>query len=102
MGSVIKRGTRSDPRWFVKYKDVDGRWKMRLSKQPTKETAKKYLAQVEARVAKGKIGIEEDVEAPLAGQLMKDWAKTLTNRNAQGDAVVLPLRSKSGRGATGC
>jgi integrase len=85
MGSLINRGTRAKPKWFVKYKDSDGCWKMRLSHQPTKETARKYLAQVEARVGKGKIGIKEDVIAPLAGKLMEDWAETLTNRNAKDD-----------------
>jgi integrase len=85
MGSVIRRGSRDKPRYFVKYKDIDGRWKMRLSKQSTKETASKYLAQIEARVANGKIGIEEPVEVPLAGVLLEQWAETLTNRNAEDD-----------------
>jgi integrase len=85
MGSVISRGTRSKPKYYVKYKDTDGRWKMRLSKQPTKDQARKYLAQVEARVARGKIGIEEQVVVPLAGKLMEDWAETLINRNARDD-----------------
>lgn len=85
MGSVIKRGTRDKPKYYVKYRDIDGRWKMRLSKQPTKETASKYLAQVEARVAKGKIGVEEVVVTPLAGELLEQWAATLANRNANDD-----------------
>lgn len=25
---IFNRGTKSDPKWYVKYKDVDGRWKM--------------------------------------------------------------------------
>ena len=85
MGSLVNRGNRAKPKWFVKYRDSDGRWKMRLSKQPTKEQARKYLAQVEARVAAGKIGIAEEVDAPLAGSLMELWAEGLTNRNADDD-----------------
>jgi len=86
MGSLVNRGTRAKPKWFVKYKDSDGRYKMRLSHQPTKEQARKYLARVEARVAAGKVGIEEDVpDAPLAGALMDQWAETLANRNAADD-----------------
>ena len=85
MGSLINRGTRARPKWFVKYKDSDGRWKMRLSKQPTKEQARQYLAQIEARVAKGKVGIREVVQAPLAGPLLEEWAESLTNRNARDD-----------------
>ena len=85
MGSLINRGTRSKPKWYVKYKDSDGRWKMRLSHQPTKEQARKYLARVEARVARGKVGIREEGDAPLLGPLMEQWLETLTNRNARDD-----------------
>ena len=85
MGSLINRGTRAKPKWFVKYKDSDGRWKMRLSHQPTKDQARKYLAQVEARVAQGRVGIHESGDAPLLGPLMEQWLETLINRNARDD-----------------
>ena len=57
MGSVVRRGSRDDVKYYVKYKDSDGRWKMRLSHQPTKEQAKQYLRDVEARVSREQIGI---------------------------------------------
>ncbi len=85
MGSIIRRGTRNKPKYYVKYRDIDGRWKMRLSKQPTKDQARQYLVRVEARVANGLIGIEEKVVVPLAGELLEKWAETLTNRNAKDD-----------------
>lgn len=85
MGSLYNRGTRGNPKWLVKYKDVDGCWKMRLSHQPTKELARQYLATIEARVAQGKVGIEESKKVPLAKELMETWADTLTNRNANDD-----------------
>ena len=66
MGSIVTRATRDNPKHFVKYRDIDGRWKMRLSFQPTKAQAKKYLAEVEARVARGMIGIPEPEESPAA------------------------------------
>ena len=57
MGSIIKRGTRAEPKYYIKYLDVDGAYKMRLTKQETKEQAKDYLKEVEARVKRGLIGI---------------------------------------------
>lgn len=55
MGSVVRRGSRDSS---IKYKDVDGRWNMRRPHQPTREQAKQYLREVEARVARGLVGIE--------------------------------------------
>ncbi len=82
MGSVINRGSRSKPNWYIKFKDVDGRWKARPSKQPTKEQAKAYLREVEAR---GALGIPELQASPLCQPLMEEWLASLTNRNAQDD-----------------
>src|SRR5262249_50704940 len=59
MGSVLNRGTRDAPQWYVKYNDSDGTRKQRHSHQPTKDTAREYLATIEARVARGLIGIPE-------------------------------------------
>jgi len=94
MGSLVRRGSRANPKWFVKYKDADGRYKMRLSHQPTREQARKYLAQIEARVAAGKIGIEEAPDSDavlLAGELLEQWAETLSNRNARDDRSRVKL-----------
>ena len=73
MGSIIRRGTRDEPEYHVKYRDTDRRWKMRLSHQPTKEQAKTYLREVEARIARGLVGIPEVDDAPFAGDLIETW-----------------------------
>jgi len=59
VGCVFNRGRRHQPRWYVKYRDVDGRWKMVPSRQPTKKKAQQYVAEIEGRVANGKLGIPE-------------------------------------------
>jgi len=45
--------------WYVRYKDKDGRRKQRASHQPTKELARRFLLEIEARVARGSVGIPE-------------------------------------------
>jgi len=59
MGSVSNRGTKERPLWYVRYIDSDGKRKQRPSHQPTKRDAERYLAEVEARVARREIGIPE-------------------------------------------
>src|SRR5215468_9176071 len=85
MGSTFNRGDRANPAWYVKFKDSDGLWKMRPSKQPTKEQAKTFLREVEGRVRRGLVGIPEVTDAPLAGPLMDAFAEGLVNRNAADD-----------------
>ncbi|WP_428262153.1 tyrosine-type recombinase/integrase [Haliangium sp.] len=85
MGSIYNRGTRTKPNWYIAYKDANGRRKTVPSRQPTKALARKYLEQVEARIAAGKIGIEEPTVEPTCGELMNEWAAGLRNRNAQDD-----------------
>ena len=55
--------------------------------QPTRALAQRYLAEVEARIARGSIGIPEPQadSAPVVGQLMEEWAAGLTNRSAYND-----------------
>ena len=43
------------------------------------------LAQIESRVAGGRVGIEAYAPSPVCGPLMKQWIETLTNRNKQDD-----------------
>lgn len=85
MGSVIRRGTRDNPRYFIKYREADGTQRMKLSKQPTKELAKQYLANVEARIQRGLVGIPEVEVEELVGNLLDDWTAILRNRNADDD-----------------
>jgi len=60
MGGIVKvvKGGRFLG-WYIRYKDADGRRKQRASHQPTREAARRYLLEVEARIARGMIGIPE-------------------------------------------
>lgn len=71
MGYVLNRGTKDRPAWYCKYRDLDGSWKQRATKQTTKAAAMRYVAEIEARVARGLIGIQEPSE-------QEQTAKTLT------------------------
>jgi len=66
MGYLRNRGTKNEPKWYVRYRDSDGKWKERPSHQPTKEAARRYVAEIEARVARGNIGIPEPTAEELA------------------------------------
>lgn len=60
MGEVIRKikGGRFIG-WYVRYVDADGRRKQRASHQPSHALARQYLIEIEARIARGRIGIEE-------------------------------------------
>ncbi len=59
MGDVKNRGTKDRPLWYCRYIDADGKRKHRPTHQPTKALAMRYVAEVEARVARGMVGIPE-------------------------------------------
>jgi len=59
MGDIVRRGSA----WYVRYKDADGTRRMRASHQPTRELARRYLLEIEARVARGVVGIPEPAPA---------------------------------------
>ena len=59
MGSVSNRGTKERPLWYIRYIDIDGKRKQRPSHQPTRKDALRYLADVEARIARREIGVPE-------------------------------------------
>ncbi|MFO0656304.1 MAG: hypothetical protein U0787_14630 [Polyangia bacterium] len=60
MGEIIKRmkGERFIG-WYLRWVDSDGRRKQRASGQPTYAEAKRMLVEIEARVARGKLGVPE-------------------------------------------
>ena len=63
--------------WYVRYRDSDGRRKMRASHQPTKEHARRFLVEIEARIARGKIGMPEPAPAaPSTAQLIAGFLST--------------------------
>lgn len=59
MGYVINRGTKELPNWYCKFRDLDGKWKQRPTKQTTQAAAYRYVAAIEARIARGELGIPE-------------------------------------------
>jgi integrase len=59
MGSVFNRGTRHKPNWYIKFRDLDGAWKMVPSKKPTKAQAETYLKVVESNISDGKAGVRQ-------------------------------------------
>ena len=85
MGTIVRRGTRESPAYYGKYRDSDGAWKMRRLRVASREEARRMLAQIESRVAGGRVGIEPFAPSPVCGPLMEQWLETLTNRNKQDD-----------------
>jgi integrase len=70
MGEIIRRtkGGRFLG-WYIRYVDADGKRRKRASHQPTRELARKMLVQIEARVARGQIGVPAVVCAPTLAAL---------------------------------
>jgi integrase len=56
--------------WYIRYKDAAGQRRMRASHQPTRELARRYLLEVEGRVARGVVGIPApEPTAPTVAEL---------------------------------
>lgn len=67
MGCIIKRGTKDRPRFYLKYRDVDGVERMRAAKGAyTKAQARVLLAEIERRIMAGKVGIIEPTQEERA------------------------------------
>ena len=76
MGDIVRRGSS----WYVRYKDADGVRRMRASRQPTRELARRMLVEIEARVARGIVGIPERTPAAprvaeLAERFLTDYSR---------------------------
>lgn len=60
MGDIVKKEKNGKfVGWYVRYVDLDGQRKQRASHQPTKALARRFLLEVEARIARGTVGIPE-------------------------------------------
>ncbi len=70
MGDVKNRGSKDRPMWYCRYLDIDGKRKHRPTHQPTKALALRFLAEVEARVARGLIGVPEPTEPERQGRAL--------------------------------
>ena len=101
MASLVRRGTRTAPVWFVKYEhdvDEDGtlkrkqRWKKLEGFAPKAKTDP--ALQDEFNRIKREIGAGRDpfLKAPApktAGALFDLWGQSLTNRSASNDRIIL-------------
>ena len=60
MGEIIKKmkGERFIG-WYLRFVDIDGKRKQRASRQPTFAQARRMLIEIEARIARGKLGVPE-------------------------------------------
>lgn len=69
MGDVVKRGSREQPRYYVRFLDADGTRRMKLAKGATRlAQARVQLADAEKRVRDGLPGMpDRPVLAPAAG-----------------------------------
>lgn len=66
MGEIIRRtkGARFIG-WYLRYVDADGRRKQRASHQPTRALARRMLVEIEARIARGLVGVPAPPPPPL-------------------------------------
>ena len=62
--------------WSVRFKDSDGKRKIRASHQPTRELARRFLVEIEARIARGQVGLPEP--APISPTLNELCERFLT------------------------
>jgi len=73
MGQIIKK-TKNGAfiGWYIRFIDCDGKRKAKATHQPTRELARRFLVDVEARVARGQQGIVEPAPAaPSVAELCR-------------------------------
>jgi hypothetical protein len=85
VGFVIRRGTRDNPRYYIRYIDVDGGAKTRNVLARINVEVERCLHEVETRLMEGRLGTEPKGPAPMVVDLMDEWIATITNRNAADD-----------------
>lgn len=94
MASLVKRGTRAEPQWHVKWtvQTAEGKpkqiWK-RLHGVETQKQARERLADIEAALQKGEDPFPTRIEPTASQHLFEAWTRTLTNRNAATDAAIV-------------
>ena len=65
MGEIIRKMKNGKfVGWYLRYIDSDGRRKQRASKQPSHAEARRMLIEIEARIARGLVGIPSRLAAP--------------------------------------
>jgi integrase len=64
---IVRRGTKDRPRFYLRYKDVDGVERMKAAKGArTKGEARDMLTAIDKRIMDGKVGIERPTEEQIA------------------------------------
>jgi integrase len=100
MACIVKRGSRSAPRYYVKHQPLVGAAFMRLLPGVVnKDQAADELARIKRELAAGRDPFPDPVAAPdTIRSLMADWAEGLTNRNAGDDRsrITRHLRPRFG------
>jgi hypothetical protein len=60
MGDIIRKKKNGKVLgWYIRWVDLDGKRKQRASGQPTFAEAKRMLVEIEAKVARGRMGVPE-------------------------------------------
>ncbi len=73
MGSIINRGTKAEPKWYVKYKDADGRQTMVRARVTSKAKAREFLRSAEQNVDMGRVGVEKMGTEKSFAELAAHW-----------------------------
>jgi hypothetical protein len=60
-------------------------WVYEASQQPTKAQAKRWVQEIESRIARGNVGIEDPADAPAFKPSFDAFRDGLTNRSAADD-----------------
>lgn len=95
MGSVITRGTRARPRFYLYFREgskPDGspKYRMRAAKGAKNQgEARKALADAESRINRGEPGIAPKAVVTDTVELLTEWAAGLTNRSAIDDRRII-------------
>ena len=73
MGSIINRGTKAEPKWYVKYKEADGRQTMVRARVTSKAKAREFLRNAELNVDMGRVGVEKRGTEKTFAELAAHW-----------------------------
>jgi hypothetical protein len=93
MGTVLNRATNDNPNRYVDYRE-NGRWVHKASRQRTKALAKRWVSEIESRIARGQVGIDHDVRRSFSSKLRAGLGFVAQSRGGR----VAPM--KRSRGAT--
>ncbi len=100
MGYLRNRGTKQRPEWYIRYRDVDGKWKQRHSHQTSKEAARALLADIEESAFwRGIQGMVDPTPDELARKSItnEDLGETIPRRRRRDRGLQLAARQRPRR-----